>query len=38
MAKCSKKKPKPMSPKAGAPKAGVGKGTKYGCGGKIKKK
>ena len=34
MAKCSsKRRPKPMSPKAG-----VGKGTKYGCGGKIKKK
>lgn len=33
MAKCTKKKPKPMSPKAGA-----SKGTKYGCGGKIKKK
>ena len=33
MAKCTKRKPKPMSPKAG-----VGKGTKYGCGGKIKKK
>lgn len=29
----SKKKPKPMSPKTG-----IGKGTKYGCGGKIKKK
>lgn len=27
-----KKRPLPMSPKAG-----VGKGTKYGCGGKIKK-
>ena len=34
MAKCSsKRRPKPMSPKSG-----VGKGTKYGCGGKIKKK
>lgn len=29
----SKRRPKPMPPKAG-----VGKGTKYGCGGKIKKK
>ena len=29
----SKKKPKAMSPKTG-----IGKGTKYGCGGKIKKK
>lgn len=29
----SKKRPKPMSPKSG-----VGKGTKYGCGGKIKRK
>lgn len=27
-----KKRPKPMSPKAG-----IGGGTKYGCGGKIKK-
>ena len=33
MAKCTKRKPKPMSPKAG-----VGKGTNYGCSGKIKKK
>ena len=33
MAKCTKKRPKPMSPKSG-----TGKGTKYGCGGKIKKK
>ena len=29
----SKRRPKPMSPKAG-----VGKGTKYGSGGKVKKK
>lgn len=28
-----KKRPKPMSPKSG-----IGKGTKYGCGGKIKRK
>ena len=33
MAKCTKRKPKPMSPKAG-----VGKGSKNGCGVKIKKK
>ena len=34
MEKCSsKRRPKPMSPKSG-----TGKGTKYGCGGKIKKK
>ena len=34
MAKCSsKRRPKPMSPNSG-----TGKGTKYGCGGKIKKK
>ena len=31
--KITKSRPKPMSPKAG-----IGKGTKYGCGGKIKKK
>lgn len=29
----SKRRPKPMSPKSG-----IGKGTKYGCGGKIKRK
>ncbi len=29
----SKKRPKPMSPKSG-----IGGGTKYGCGGKIKRK
>ena len=33
MAKCTKRKPKPTSPKSG-----MSKGTKYGCGGKIKKK
>lgn len=29
----SKRRPKPMSPKSG-----IGRGTKYGCGGKIKRK
>ena len=34
MAKCSSKR----RPKLMYTKSGVGKGTKYGCGGKIKKK
>ena len=33
MARSSKKRPKPMSPKSG-----IGKGTKYGCGGKSQEK
>ena len=33
MARSSKKRPKPMSPKSG-----ICRGTKYGCGGKIKRK